>query len=212
MRACCRRRASTASTAHRIELALHKKADTRRSERDNASKRTELARAKRVVENLHSSLCSQNEPRSRTLPGLPRSSTTQQLSWCATDWPLFPISQIRSNMVKHCSFSPSVLCQFVHACGVGLFSWGMELLTFARHQFAPKITDLSVRFTLVRIFFCSSSWASVAAGRPPAERSALNVHTYVSGLAFNEMSKKEMTLKPCTTLYVVSSCCCSHIN
>ena len=46
------------------------KASTPRSERNNASKQTELDRASISSRYLYSPLCSQNQPRNRNLPGL----------------------------------------------------------------------------------------------------------------------------------------------
>ena len=54
---------------------------------------------------------------------------TKQLSWC--DVPGVCLSVLSISSMHRAS---------------GLFSWTMELLTFASRQFAPKTMDLSVRF------------------------------------------------------------------
>ena len=137
------------SAAKRNQAGTNSKAITCRSERDNASKQTELARAS-MSSSICSSQCSQNQQRNRNLPGLQKYKHSQSLAGVTREG-FATISNL--NKVEPCSFSPYFLrISHMHAAS-GLFSLSMELLQ--SRQFAPKIVDLSVRS--IRIFVLDSS-------------------------------------------------------
>ena len=157
-RACCRR-ASTASTVQHnaISPVRSSKASICRSERDNANKQTEFGESQHIMEHFYSSLCM-----------FSKRTNKSKSAWSTKNIHNHSLP-ISTRYVLHCSFSPPVrYFPYVHAAS-GLLSWSMELLAFARRQFAPKIVDVSVRF--IRILLYYFLWASVAGGgsRPPSE-------------------------------------------
>ena len=106
----------SANTAQQgaISPAQSSKACSCRSERDNASKQTEVAKAS--MSGICSALCSLNERRSRNLPDLQKQTTAhmQQKMVCAKDLSLLPISITYDTTL---SLRPFYLV-LVHVCGV----------------------------------------------------------------------------------------------
>ena len=171
IRACCCRASSdiyyhTACTAQHStaqSTRTSSKASTRRSDRDNASKQNELARA-RMSSSLHTARCVLK---------------TNKKSKSSRPSKLYSHSQRSLAVVMREGFACTLLFIFtvvsispVHGSS-GLFSWTMELLAFENHQFTRKTMDLSVRFMhsrYVQLFLVSER-----SGRrkPPAKRRAL---------------------------------------
>ena len=122
------------------------------SERDNASKQTELARAS-MSSSIHTVRCVLKtnakieicpaykvcNPSQSSLAGVVRQGYASSFNF---------------SKIRHCSLSPSISMYFVkttHAAS-GLFSCSMELLAFASRQFAPKIVDVAVRFARILLY------------------------------------------------------------
>ena len=145
------------------------KASTRRSERDNASKQTELARAT-MSSSIYTARCvlKTNEEIEICPAYKTYTSTIRKSSLAGVMLPV------------HCRTLPflSVLFSSSMRAAPTLFSWTMELLPSASRQFAPKTMDLSVRsvHSHLALFFLVSG----RRGRRklPAERSALYTLPY----------------------------------
>ena len=152
------------SKAQRNQPAQEAKASTRRSERDNASKQTELARAS-MSSSIYTARCVlRNERRNRNLPGLRKYTfTKEQLSWCDVACTLLFLSALSTS---------SMQC---HAAS-GLFPWILGLLAFIRKS-PLSISDHGplCLSTFMHSHFVQLFLGSERSGRPKphAERSAL---------------------------------------
>ena len=159
------------STARRawISPAHSSIASTRRSQRNNASKRTELARAS-ASSSIYTDRCALQT--NREIEPFPAYDNIQPLS-CLAGGVMSEGFAFVSSQDTTLVFLSVLSISYMHAAS-GLFSWSMELLAFASRQFAPKIVDLSVRF--IRFFFFAIFFlVSERSGRwkPPAEGRAL---------------------------------------
>ena len=138
------------------------KASTCRSESDNASTQTELARASMFSSirtarsvfktNEEIEICPAYQSIQHLTNQLSRGDARRTCLYFQSH------SSVRYRGQTLLFLSVLFLCisliSYMHAAS-GLFSWSMELLAFASRQFAPKMVDLSVRF--IRILFYSSS-------------------------------------------------------
>ena len=94
----------------------------------------------RVVQHLHSTLSSQNEPRNRNLSGLQENNTrvynySHSVGVMREGFASSFGLSLRHNKTQHCSFSAFFPCiSYMHTAS-GLLSWSMELLAFASGQF-----------------------------------------------------------------------------
>ena len=127
-----------------------------RRQADGVSSRQQVVEHIYYTSYIHSSLCSQNEERNRTLLG-----PQKYCRWCDAR---------RVYLYTALSLRPSY---FVHTCGVRIV-WGtMELLAFASRYLVLSLRrkPTSPCDSFIRIMFNSSLWAGVTGGgsRPRSE-------------------------------------------
>ena len=148
----CRKHSTEQHSA--ISPARSRKPSTCRSDRDNASKQTGLAKAG-TSSSIFAPRCVLKAgqeieigPAYNNMEALKK-----QLRWRDARR-ICLCFQSKEHKTQHCFFSVSFLCfSCVHAAS-GVFSWSVELLASSSYHFAPKFVDLSVR--VIRSLFHSS--------------------------------------------------------